>query len=879
VALRCNRSEQALESGKKLDGDALFFDPRRHGEALALLASQHLDRGNFATAFRYADRRCRLFKPGARDLLLRSEASRGDGHAEEAAEDLTRALEIDPTDRLVKKLALRWGTAEQKQAVARDIVADPALDRALLHTAVAALFEGGAKILFSLRRKNGNLAGWVAWTEKAQLSVLVHCNDAQKFDVAPDPDHWLAGAARSCAEIEAPDEEGALRGLDFLIDGAEAERFAPPPAFAFPQDHGARARPEARGDEAPLLTVITPVYEDFDATRACLDALCAEGSAFVARKIVVDDASPNPQLRDWLDAQAEAGRFELIRNEHNLGFAVSVNKALALCSHGDVLLLNADALPPPSSLDRLAAIAHSAPDIGTVTPLSNNGEFTSFPAPNVVNPLGAPMEVARLDALARRANGAAAVDLPNGIGFCLYITRACLDAVGPLPEIYARGYYEDVEFCLRAREQGFRNVCAVGVYVGHAGARSFGVTKRRLVMRNLATLERRFPGHSLECAAFLRADPLNPARSAIEALTPPETEAALLVCREGASALLAREEAQRMARDQSEPAPVICQWSPVSNSVLLRGEGDQPPQSLQFSLRDAKQPAALQAWLAAANWRRIDLFDPIALPESLLKMIFRLRRRVELVVGDFEWAFPSRLPVEGPCREPAAPGPCEACAGALAPGDAYRNHAARLKRRRALLARAREIRPLDRMSEAFARHIFADAPVAAAPVPAPGVRARQSRIGEGALAFIAPAPCALADRTIFALGRSLLRLGDATPIVVFGDCLDDLATMSPGNVFVAGKVESDEYARLFRQYEVSALMSPYRTRFFGRLDVLAEQWGLPKAYFDWSFGKMPLSRGDLALDPRLCDAKAATSVAAWLSSGRSGGEPRGSDRS
>ena len=82
--------------------DASFFDPCRHGEALARLASEHLSRGDFAAAFRYADRRCRLFKAGAREYLLRSEASRRAGHADFAAQDLTRALEADPTDPLVK---------------------------------------------------------------------------------------------------------------------------------------------------------------------------------------------------------------------------------------------------------------------------------------------------------------------------------------------------------------------------------------------------------------------------------------------------------------------------------------------------------------------------------------------------------------------------------------------------------------------------------------------------------------------------------------------------------------------------------------------------------------------------------------------------------
>jgi hypothetical protein len=156
--------------------------------------------------------------------------------------------------------------------------------------------------------------------------------------------------------------------------------------------------------------------------------------------------------------------------------------------------------------------------------------------------------------------------------------------------------------------------------------------------------------------------------------------------------------------------------------------------------------------------------------------------------------------------------------------------------------------------------------MASAPVEV-AVAAARRPMDDGALAVIAPAPCALADRLILGLGRALLRRGATRPIVVFGACVDDLAAMSSGLVFVAGKVGTEEYARLVRQYEVSALMSPYRTRFFGRLDALSREFGLHKAYFDWSYGRLPLEEGDLSLDPRLCDAKAVDHIAAWLGSG------------
>lgn len=870
--------------GGDLNGDALFFDPSRHREALALLASEHLGRGEYAAAFQFADRRCRLLKPDARDYLLRSEASRRAGHEDFAARDLARAFEIDPTDRFVASLVLAWGPAEQKLALARKIVDDPLSERDNLRRALALLFEDGAKLLFHFERLGESLCGWAAWSGTARLSLRVEAGEARVFEPAAEPKHRLAGANRACADIELAADGAELRRLAFLLDGVEVEVFSPPPAPR-PRE-GVVGRP-ATAAASGALTIVAPVYEDFEATRACFEALFAEGSKIATRLIVIDDASPNPRLRAWLDQQATARNFTLLRNASNLGFAASVNKALALCPAGDVLLLNADTLPSPRCVERLAAIAHSAPGIGTVTPLSNNGEFTSFPEPHAVNPLGGAGEVARLDALAQRANGAATADLPNGIGFCLYITRECLDAVGPLPEIYARGYYEDVEFCLRAREKGFRNVCAVGVYVGHAGARSFGAEKRRLVMRNLAVLEQRFPGYSLECAAFLRSDPLSPYRGAIEALAPVEGEVVLLVCGEGTSGLLAREELSR-ERPSFEPVRLICQCTSAGDRVLLRGVPGRGPQSLSFSLREARELAGLRAWLGALDLRGVEIFDPLTLPDVLLKTMFRLRTRVDLAGADFESVFPARPPVEGPCRDMGAPGPCGGCASPFSRGDAEGAHALALKRRRALLSKAQSIKPLDRMSEVFARAIFGESFVAAAPVPASAsvfahgktaggalsIAGGDLSIAGGALAIIAPAPCVLADRLIIGLGRALLRRGDTTRIVVLGECLDDLAAMGPGNVFVAGKVETDEYDRLLSQYEISALMSPYRTRFFGRIDRLSLDSGLPKACFDWTFGKLDFPSGDLALDPRLCDAKASARIADWLGSVRRGSAER-----
>jgi GT2 family glycosyltransferase len=742
-----------------LYGNALLADPDRHFEALALLAAEHLQRGDDAAAFRYADRLCRRAQPTARDYLLRSEASRRMGFADEALRDLARALERDPTDRAVLHVALNWGSVEQQRAAERLL-------------------------------------------------------EAEEQDLLPGPQ-------RRAEVVRAP-------------------------------------LPAARSGNPAELSVVVPVYEGYEATRACFEALFAQGQKPPLRIVAVDDASPNIPLRAWLDQQAAAGRITLLRNQSNRGFAASVNRALALCPSGDVVLLNADALPPPSSLLRLAEVAHAAPGIGSVTPLSNNGEYASFPAPNVVNPLGTAEEVARLDRLAQKANGLDFVDLPNGIGFCLYITRACLDAIGALPEIYGRGYGEDIEFCLRARELGFRNVCATGIYVGHAGGRSFGSEKRRLVMRNLALLERRFPGYRLESASFLEADPLRAARGSVEALSPVAGETVLLVCADGVAHFLARERARALG-GEGGAAPLLCACAP-GGRVALSGVGEEAPQSLDFNVDVPAGLRALSGYLRASGIVRIELFDLLALPLPLLRALFRLGAPVDLAGGDLEWVDSPPTPFGGPCRTPDETGPCPSCAdGALLAAD--ENEIPSQKRK--LLAKVRAIRPLDRMAESWARRMFGASCVAVE--AAPGVVSTPlARHVPGVLAVILPLPDAQADRLLVALGRALAKRESTMRIVVLGACVDDFAVMASGNVFVAGAVETGEYERLLRQYEVSALMAPYRTRLFGWADRLSRQFALPQAFFDLSMGELSPGAGDLALDPRLCEAKAAARIADWF---------------
>ena len=158
----------------------------------------------------------------------------------------------------------------------------------------------------------------------------------------------------------------------------------------------------------------------------------------------------------------------LLRNDENLGFTGTANRGMRL-SRADVVLLNSDTIVTAGWLDALARCAASDPRIGTATPFSNNAEICSYPRFCEDNrwPDGADPEPVRA-ALARAAVPTYP-DLPTGVGFCLYIRRALIDAIGIFDPAFGQGYGEENDFCLRAARAGFRNVLCDDAFVAASG--------------------------------------------------------------------------------------------------------------------------------------------------------------------------------------------------------------------------------------------------------------------------------------------------------------------------------------------------------------------------------------------------------------------------
>jgi len=265
---------------------------------------------------------------------------------------------------------------------------------------------------------------------------------------------------------------------------------------------------------ASLIDVIIPVYRGGGETLACIDSVLATMDE-TNQVVVVDDASEDASLVQALDALAAAGRIVLLRNAANEGFVASVNRAMALHPTHDAVLLNSDTRVFGDWLARLRDAAYSGPAVGTVTPFSNNGSIASYP-----RSLGteiAPEAAAGLHALAGCTNASLRVEIPVGVGFCLYLRRDCLQDVGPLDaDVFGKGYGEEVDYCLRARARGWSHQLAADVFVFHAGGRSFGARRAALLDRSQRLINMRHPGYDAFIAEFQAQDPLHIARRRLD---------------------------------------------------------------------------------------------------------------------------------------------------------------------------------------------------------------------------------------------------------------------------------------------------------------------------------------------------------------------------
>lgn len=263
------------------------------------------------------------------------------------------------------------------------------------------------------------------------------------------------------------------------------------------------------------LTIVIPVYNAFSESRACLESVQATAPSWV-HILVIDDASPNGNFKSHIPELLADPRLTVIRNEKNLGFVRTCNTAIQMRVEDDIVLLNSDTIVTSRWIEKLSAAAYSENDIATVTPFTNNGTICSIPHFCEDNIVPAGMTIDQFADMVESVAAPEYPELPTSVGFCVYITRAALSVVGELDaEAFCEGYGEEVDFSLRARQKGLRNILDPSTYIYHTGTCSFLGLKKEYLARSERILKQKYPHYFDEVSKFYHRNPLASAHARI----------------------------------------------------------------------------------------------------------------------------------------------------------------------------------------------------------------------------------------------------------------------------------------------------------------------------------------------------------------------------
>ncbi len=194
------------------------------------------------------------------------------------------------------------------------------------------------------------------------------------------------------------------------------------------------------------VSVIIPVWNGHSVLEACLQAVYAQSGTLLHELICVDNASTDGSSDLIATMFPEA---TLLCQPVNLGFAGGVNVGLHAATGNLMVLLNQDCVVNAGYLDALVTAVTNNPQIGIIGAQIFNEDGT-------VNHVGAILERPLAYGTHQteiQSDATQPTDYVTGALFA--ISRTAWQAIGDFDEGFYPAYFEETDYCYRARLHNF----------------------------------------------------------------------------------------------------------------------------------------------------------------------------------------------------------------------------------------------------------------------------------------------------------------------------------------------------------------------------------------------------------------------------------------
>ncbi len=205
-------------------------------------------------------------------------------------------------------------------------------------------------------------------------------------------------------------------------------------------------------------SVIIPVWNGAAVVANCLQSVYACSSDELLEVVCVDNASHDKS------AQLIAEHFpraKLVHQPVNLGFAGGINAGIKIAQGNVFILLNQDCIVQPGWLTAIAEALLSHPECGIAG-------CTIFNADGTLNHVGA--VIRRPDIYGQHLTQLED-DRPHTVeyvtGAAMAIRREAWQVVGPFDEDYYPAYFEESDYCVRARRKNIETMLVPAAHIKH----------------------------------------------------------------------------------------------------------------------------------------------------------------------------------------------------------------------------------------------------------------------------------------------------------------------------------------------------------------------------------------------------------------------------
>lgn len=237
-----------------------------------------------------------------------------------------------------------------------------------------------------------------------------------------------------------------------------------------------------------MIDIIVPVFNQIEKTKMFVESL--KQQEVEINLIIINNGSDN-ETSDYLKTLNAI----LINNIENKGYVKAINQGIKKSTSEIVCFANNDIILPKGMLSLLSQKLVYTDLVGPlstkINPESDDMRLIDFTFKNFdsLNYFFEDLKIKNKNSL---------IDIDYLYGHFILMKRNVLDAIGGLDESFGQGNYDDVDFCKRAKLNGFRISLAQDCFIHHFCHTTFNamnISVASLMEKNKKYFEEKWSEH------------------------------------------------------------------------------------------------------------------------------------------------------------------------------------------------------------------------------------------------------------------------------------------------------------------------------------------------------------------------------------------------